>query len=81
VTNPQIDVMEDKTLIDINPGHTRFTMNNILYLITCIDDPDHVEVEDIHPQVNRGHPLPSGITVQILRVAIMTSLGVSRLLG
>jgi hypothetical protein len=74
VTNPQLRVIEDSTLIHIHPNFTSFVLNGIRYRITSIYDSRNVEAVEIHPPTAVGHTLPPNISAQMVRAVIMQSI-------
>jgi hypothetical protein len=84
VTNPQIQHTENPMLIEITPGQTRFMMNGVLYKVSYFIDEHNVRAVAIHPAAARGQDLPPNTSVDVVRAAIMDSLGanaVRRALG
>jgi hypothetical protein len=70
VTNPQIQLRENPLLIKITPGRTR-----VHYKLTSVIDEKKLHTVVIHPAAARGQDLPPNISVDIVRAAIMDSLG------
>jgi hypothetical protein len=90
VTNPQIQLTENPMLVEITPGQTRFTMTGVLYKVSSVIDEHNEGAVAIHPSASRGQDLPTNISVDVVRAAIVDSLsanavrralGPSRVLG
>jgi hypothetical protein len=71
-------------LIEITPGQTHFMMNGVLYKVSSVTDEHNVRDIATHPAAARGQDLPPNISLDVVRAAIMDSLGenaVRRALG
>jgi hypothetical protein len=75
VTNPQIQLTENPMLIEITPGQTRFMMNNVLYQVSSVIDEHNERAVEIHAAAARSQDLPPNISVDVVRAAVMDSLG------
>jgi hypothetical protein len=73
VTNSQIETTEDRQIVPIVPGMTRFNMSGVLYKVTSILGLDNIQAVVLNPPAAQSNILTSNVTEAHVRSLLLSA--------